>query len=109
MGKGKVAEEVKPLAQNVEAETAGIEKTGPEENKVVRAKKVKGMKKAKPPKLPKQKRETRSARKQRIMYEKALKKTSAERAISLIAILLALVGAIVQALGEKYDVKTPES
>ena len=76
------------------------EKKEPEKNKVVRAKKVKGLKKAKKPKPPKQKKETRSAKKQRIAYEKALKKTSAERTLSLIAIGLALVSAILSAISE---------
>ena len=53
---------------------------------------------AKAPKPPKQKKEKRSARKQRIAYEQALKKTSAEKTLSLIASGLALVGTVFQAL-----------
>ena len=91
------AETASEIATEASAEE---EKKEPEKNKVVRAKKVKGLKKAKKPKLPKQKRETRSAKKQRIAYEKALKKTSAERTLSLIAIGLALVSAILSAISE---------
>ena len=69
-----------------------------EKNKVVRAKKAKDTKKVKKPKPPKQKKEKRSAKKQRIAYEKALKKTSAEKTLSLIAIVLALVGTVFQVL-----------
>ncbi len=69
-----------------------------EKNKVVTAKKAKDAKGIKKPKPPKQKREKRSARKQRIMYEKALKKARPERALSLIAIGLGVASAVLQAV-----------
>ena len=69
-----------------------------EKNKVVTAKKAKDAKGIKKPKPPKQKREKRSARKQRIMYEKALKKARPERTLSLIAIGLGVASAVLQAV-----------
>jgi hypothetical protein len=69
-----------------------------EKNKVVRAKKAKDTKKVKPPKPPKQKKEKRSVKRERKAYEKALKKTSAEKTLSLIAIGLAVVSAVFTAL-----------
>ena len=73
------------------------EKKEPEKNKVVRAKKAKDTKKVKKPKPPKQKKEKRSAKKQRIAYEKALKKNSYEKTLSLIAIGLAFASSLLTA------------
>ncbi len=75
-----------------------------EKNKVVRAKKAKDAKEPKEPKQPKQKREKRSVRKARKNYEKLMKKTNPERKLSFIAILLALISSILQAvIDQKND------
>ena len=65
-----------------------------EKNKVSRAKSAKPAKAAKPPKPPKQKKEKRSVKKQRKLYEKALKKARPEKMLSLTAIALAFAAAM---------------
>ena len=79
-----------------------------EKNTVNRAKKVKGLKKPKPAKLPKQKKESRSAKKQRVLYEKALKKARPEKFLSLVAVGLAVTGAVAEALIEQKNIKERE-
>ena len=76
-----------------------------EKNIVTRAKKAKSPKKAKPPKLPKQKKEKRSVKKQRKLYEKALKKASPERTLAKTAILLGIAGVVLQELIDREDEK----
>ncbi len=94
------------MAKKVKQETVAVtvqpeaEEKESKKNKVVRAKKAKHTKKVKTPKPPKQKKEKRSAKRQRIAYEKALKKTSAERTLSLIAIALALFSSVLSAIME---------
>ena len=86
------------LAIETTAEVMEIDEKGPKKNKVSSAKKAKKPKKVKLPKPPKQKKEKRSLRKQREKYERMIKKARPEKALSLLAIGLAVVGAVLQAL-----------
>ena len=69
-----------------------------EKNKVARAKSAKTAKKAKEPKPPKQKKEKRSVKKQRKLYEKALKKARPEKMLSITAIALSFIGTILDVI-----------
>lgn len=74
-----------------------------EKNKVARAKKAKDTRKVKQPKPPKQKKEKRSVKKQRKLYEKALKKARPEKTLSMIAIELAFVSALLDILLQRKN------
>ncbi len=72
-----------------------------EKNKVVRAKKIKGLKDVK--KADKVFEEKKSVKKLRKSYEKALKKASPERTLSLIAILLTGLLTVLDYIDKKSD------
>ena len=72
-----------------------------EKNKVVRAKKIKGLKDVK--KAYKVFEEKKSVKKLRKSYEKALKKASPERTLSLIAILLTGLLTVLDYIDKKSD------
>ena len=69
------------------------------------AKKAKKAKKVKAPKPPKQKKEKRSAKRQREAYEKAIKKGSAEKTLSLIAVGLAVLSSVLQVIIDNVNDK----
>lgn len=72
-----------------------------EKNKVVRAKKIKGLKGVKKP--DKVFEEKKSVKKLRKSYEKALKKASPERTLSLIAVLLTGILTVLDYIDKKSD------
>ncbi len=72
-----------------------------EKNKVVRAKKIKGLKSVKKP--AKAFEEKKSVKKLRKSYEKALKKASPERTLSLIAVLLTGILTVLDYIDKKSD------
>ncbi len=74
-----------------------------EKNEVVRAKKIKPIKNIKKPK--KAFEEKKSVKKLRKSYEKALKKASPERTLSIIAIVLSLIYTALDMIDKNNDKK----
>ena len=103
----KVSKQKAPAKTVTPEVPAAADSSAAEDTKVgvSTAKKAKKAKKVKAPKPPKQKKEKRSAKRQREAYEKAIKKGSAEKTLSLIAVGLAVLSSVLQVIIDNVNDK----